>query len=92
MLNRYSSLDLKKPQELNTKAFEEILSPTNGAEDSRNLYNSQQKVRIRQIYATGNAQTVDLDHSSINVGATTSLMGGGLEGTSNLNLDPEPLK
>jgi hypothetical protein len=42
------------------------------------------------MYATGNALTLDLDRSSINVGATISIMG--LEVSSNAPLDPSSLK
>jgi len=70
--DRQPSLELKKPG-IDSKMLEAMLSPTNIGDESRNPHQAQQKGKMRSIYATGNAQTMDLDRSTINVGATMSM-------------------
>jgi hypothetical protein len=71
-LDRQSSLEMKKPA-IDSKMLEAMLYPNNIGDESRNPHQAQEKGRMRSMYATGNAQTMDLDRSTINVGATMSM-------------------
>jgi hypothetical protein len=64
---------MKKPS-IDSKMLEAMLSPTNTGDESRNQYQAQEKGRMRSMYATGNAQTMDFDRSTINVGSTISIV------------------
>ena len=64
---------MKKKPTIDSKMLEAMLSPTNIGDESRNPYQAQEKGSTGAMYATGNAQTMDLDRSTLNVGAMMSM-------------------